>query len=135
MSWTTDREGTSDMGQPRSYPGGGEGGGTREERGQPRATDLAGLRAKDSGSARCKLTNTQQYLRKSNWVRLGFPDGSEVKNPPANAGDAGDPWVGKIPQRRRVTHSSILAWKKSHGQRNLIVYNPQGSKSQPRLSD
>ena len=43
-----------------------------------------------------------------------------VKNPPANAGDAGlisgsgrpgfDPWVGKIPWRRD-THSGILAWR------------------------
>ena len=33
---------------------------------------------------------------------LGFPGGSVVKNPPANAGDAGfDPWVGNIPWRRK----------------------------------
>ena len=39
-----------------------------------------------------------------------------VKNPPANAGNGKrhwlDPWVGKIPWRRKMaTHSSILAWK------------------------
>ena len=43
-------------------------------------------------------------------VYMGFPGGSVVKNPPANAGDAGDmtsrrhdfdPWVEKIPWRRK----------------------------------
>ena len=32
---------------------------------------------------------------------MGFPDGSVVKNPPANAGDTGDassiPWSGRYP--------------------------------------
>ena len=32
---------------------------------------------------------------------MGFPDGSMVKNPPANAGDTGDassiPWSGRYP--------------------------------------
>ena len=39
---------------------------------------------------------------------LGFPDGSAVKNPAANAGDVGcqDPLEKDV-----VTHSSILAWK------------------------
>ena len=44
-----------------------------------------------------------------------FPGGSVVKNPPANAGDAGD--VGSIPGSEKIAwrrawqpHSSILAW-------------------------
>ena len=48
----------------------------------------------------------------------GFPGGSVIKNPPANAGDSGDgmqslSWVRKIPHRRKwqPTPSSILAWK------------------------
>ena len=33
---------------------------------------------------------------------MDFPGGSVVKNSPANAGDGGiDPWVGKIPWRRK----------------------------------
>ena len=42
----------------------------------------------------------------------GLPDGSVVKNLPANAGDTGDVylWVRKI-SWRMATHSSILAWK------------------------
>ena len=46
---------------------------------------------------------------------MGFPSGSVVKNPPANAGDASD--AGLILGREdhleeeMATHSSILAWK------------------------
>ena len=33
---------------------------------------------------------------------MAFPGGSAVKNPSANVGDVGfDPWVGKIPWRRK----------------------------------
>ena len=56
----------------------------------------------------------------------GFPDGLAVKNPPANAGDAGEPgsvpWSGRSPGGM-VTHSSILAGE-SHGQRTLMGYSP-----------
>ena len=38
-----------------------------------------------------------------------------VKNPPASAGDEGDVGSilgsGKSPEKERVTHSSILAWR------------------------
>ena len=46
---------------------------------------------------------------------MGFPGGSVVKNPPANAGDAGD--LGSIsgPMRplkgEMATHSSIPVWR------------------------
>ena len=45
---------------------------------------------------------------------MGFPGGSVVKNPPANAGDA-EMWVQSLgrkdPQEEEMTtHSSILAW-------------------------
>ena len=45
----------------------------------------------------------------------GFPGGAEVKNPLANAGDAGD--LGSIPgwedplEEEMATHSSVLAWR------------------------
>ena len=54
-------------------------------------------------------------------LALAFPAGSVVKNPPANAGDAGN--AGSIPGSGRflgqedslkvvmATYSSILAWK------------------------
>ena len=55
-----------------------------------------------------------------------------VKNPPANAGPAGD--MGSVPELERSPgggngnplQCSYL--KKSHGQRNLVGYNPKGQK-------
>ena len=50
-----------------------------------------------------------------------------VKNPPANAGDAGEadfiPELGRSPGGGNATHSSILA-RKFHGQRSLTDYSP-----------
>ena len=47
---------------------------------------------------------------------LGFPGGSVVKNPPANAGDMGlIPGFGRSPGEGNGTHSSILPGK-SHGE-------------------
>ena len=41
----------------------------------------------------------------------GFPDGTVVKNLPANAGNVGlIPESGRSPGERNATHSSILAW-------------------------
>ena len=55
-----------------------------------------------------------------------------VKNPPANAGyarDVGsipgsDPWVRKIPWRRKWQPTSVFLPGKSHGQRSLAGYSP-----------
>ena len=44
-------------------------------------------------------------------VALGFPGGSGVKNPPANAGDKGDLGREDPLEEEMATHSSILAWK------------------------
>ena len=42
----------------------------------------------------------------------GFPGGSVVKNPPANAGDEGSvPVMGRSPGEEMAAHSSILAWE------------------------
>ena len=45
---------------------------------------------------------------------MGFPGGSVVKNPPANARDAGDsgsvPGLERSPGGEMATHSSIPAW-------------------------
>ena len=61
----------------------------------------------------------------------GFPGGSVLKNPPANAGDVGDwvePWVGKIPWRRRWQLTSVFLPGKSNGQRSLVGPSPRGHK-------
>ena len=45
-------------------------------------------------------------------VKLGFPGGSEVENPPPNAGDVGSiPGQGDPLEKEKSTHSSILAWE------------------------
>ena len=42
---------------------------------------------------------------------MSFPGGSVVKNPPANAGDAGlIPALGRSLEEEMAIHSSILAW-------------------------
>ena len=53
-----------------------------------------------------------------------FPGGSVVKNPPANAGDRFDLWVGKIPWRRVWQPTPVFLLGKSHGQRSLEGYSP-----------
>ena len=43
---------------------------------------------------------------------LDFPSGSVLKNPPANAGDAGlIPGLGRSLEEEMATYPSILAWK------------------------
>ena len=39
-----------------------------------------------------------------------------------------NPWVGKIPWRRRWQPTPVFLPGKSHGQRNLVVYSPWGCK-------
>ena len=60
-------------------------------------------------------------------VSWGFPGGSVVKNPPANAGDI-DPWVGKIPWRREWQPTPVFLPGESHGQRSLVCDSPWGCK-------
>ena len=52
-----------------------------------------------------------------------FPTGSVGKESACNAGDPGfDPWVGKIPWRRKWQPTPLFLPGKSHGQRNLLGY-------------
>ena len=52
------------------------------------------------------------YVVSSCCMRLGFPGGSAVKNPPANAGDVGlIPGLGKPLEKEMATHASVLAWE------------------------
>ena len=58
---------------------------------------------------------------------MGFPWGSVVKNPPANAGDGGSiPGSGRSPGKGNGTLVFLLG--KSHGQRSLEGYSPWGHK-------
>jgi len=62
-----------------------------------------------------------------------------VKNPPASAEDTGDlgsiPGVRRIPWRREWQPIPVFLPRKSHGQRGLAGYSPQGHKSRKGLSD
>ena len=63
----------------------------------------------------------------------GFPDGSEVKASAHNAGDPGsipgsDPWVGKIPWRRKWQPIPVFLPGEFHGQRSLEGYSLWGHK-------
>ena len=54
--------------------------------------------------------------------------GSAVKSPAASAGDARfNPWAGKIPWRRKWQASLVSLPGKSHGQRSIAGYSPEGS--------
>ena len=57
---------------------------------------------------------------------MRFPDGSVVKNLPANARRYGfNPQVGRIPQRRKWQPIPVFLPGKAHGQRSLAGYSPQ----------
>ena len=59
--------------------------------------------------------------------RRGFPGGSVVENPPTNARVAGfDPWVQKIPWRKKWQPTSVFLFGKSSGQKSLVSYSPWG---------
>ena len=53
---------------------------------------------------------------------MDFPGGSDSKAPIYN------PWVGKIPWRRKWQSTPVLWPGKSHGQRSLVGYSPRGHK-------
>ena len=46
-----------------------------------------------------------------------------------------DPWVGKIPWRRKWQPTPVFLPGESHGQRSLVGYSPRAAKSQIQLSD
>ena len=63
----------------------------------------------------------------------GFPGGASGKEPTSQCRRHKrcrfDPWVRKVPLEESVaTHSSILAWGGSLGQRSLAGYSPKGHK-------
>ena len=53
-----------------------------------------------------------------------------VKNLPANAGAIRgfDPWVGKIPWRKKWYPTPVFLPGKFYGQRNFVDYSPWGHK-------
>ena len=66
------------------------------------------------------------------WLPWASPVALVVKNPPANAGDARDvgwdPWVRKIPWRRKWLPTLVFLPGESDGQRSLAGYSLWGRK-------
>ena len=58
-------------------------------------------------------------------THVGFPRGSVVKNPSANAGDAGSiPQSGRSPGKGHGNPLQYFLPGKSHEQRSLVGYSP-----------
>ena len=67
---------------------------------------------------------------------MGFPDGTVVKNLPANAGDVGSvPGQGRSPEKGMATHSSILAWDILQTEEPGGLQLMRSQKNQTRLSN
>ena len=68
----------------------------------------------------------------------GFPSGSVVKNPPANAGDTEEagsiPGSGRSLEEKMATHSSVLAWRIPWTEESGGLQSIRVTKSQTRLS-
>ena len=61
---------------------------------------------------------------------VGFPGGASGKEPSCNCRRHKrlrfDPWVGKIPWRRKWQPSPVFLPGKSHRQKSLVGYSPWG---------
>ena len=65
----------------------------------------------------------------------GFPGGSVVKNPPANAEDMGSiPGLGRF-VKEMATHSSILAWEMPWTEKPGGLQSTRSQKSRTGLSN
>ena len=58
-----------------------------------------------------------------------------LKHLPAMWRPGFDPWVGKIPWRRKWQPTPVLLPWESHGRRSLVGYSPPVAKSRTQLSD
>ena len=69
------------------------------------------------------------------YLLKGFPGGSVVKNPPAMQETQFNPWVGKIPWRRKWQLTPVTWPEKSCGQRRLADYSLWGHTSWTQLNN
>ena len=59
---------------------------------------------------------------------MGVSCGATGKEPICQSRKCGfDPWVGKMPWRKKWQTTPVFLPGESHGQRNLAGYSPQGS--------
>ena len=65
------------------------------------------------------------------YIYMGFQVVLVVKNPwlmQTRRGCGFDPWVGKIPWRRKWKPTPVFLPGESHGQRGMVGYSPWGRK-------
>ena len=73
-----------------------------------------------------QFEKTQVFKKARHFIsKLRFSGGSAVKNLPANGFD---PWVKKIPWRRKWQPTAVFLLGISHAQRSLASYSPLGLK-------
>ena len=71
----------------------------------------------------------QMYLSNTKGTLQGFPVGKEPTcQSRRHNRHRFNPWVGKIPWRRKWQPTPVFLPGKSHGQRSLVAYNPWGHK-------
>ena len=63
-------------------------------------------------------------LRESLSLWAGFPGGSVVESACQCRRPGFNPWVWKIPSRRKWQSTPVFLHRKSHGQRSLVGYSP-----------
>ena len=61
-------------------------------------------------------------------MKFVSPVAQTVKHLPAVQVTGFDPWVGKIPWRRKWQPTPVLLSEKFHGLRSLVGYSPWGHK-------
>ena len=67
---------------------------------------------------------------------MGFPGGSVIKEPTCQCRRHGfNPWVRKIPWKRKWPSIPVFLLEKSHGQGNMQAIVHRAVKSQTQLSD
>ena len=82
---------------------------------------------------RHKANNTENYFP---WAQMGFPGGTVVKNPSANAGDAGlMPGLGRLTWRRTWQSTLVFLPGKFPWIEDPVVYSPWGHKELDMTED
>ena len=79
------------------------------------------------------MLNTALEIYSRDALILDFPGGTSSKEPTCqgrrgNTRPGFDPWVGKIPWRRKWQPTPVFLPGESHGQRSLAGYSPEGCK-------
>ena len=69
-------------------------------------------------------------------INIGFPGNSVGNESASQCRRRGfNPWVGKIPWKRKWQPTQVFFPGKSHAQRSLVGYRPWGLESQTQLSN